>query len=132
MVFGPGHEASHYYSMLLRCPDNSTSALTAVWESYLGTLFTENEWTLLLRHLKKMSRDLKSRCIQFKILNRVYWTPSKLYKVKQRNNSTSAEVERALWCTCLEVMHFFAIDHANLHALREPIGMNVHTVLGRN
>lgn len=66
-VFGLGHEASHYYSMLLRCSDKSASALRVVWESDLATAFTEEEWKLLLRNFKKMSRDLKTRLIQFKV-----------------------------------------------------------------
>ena len=88
-IFGEGHEASQYYSFLLEYSNIKTaSALRRTWEVDLGTSYTEGEWDRLLRNCRKMSRELRTRLIQFKILNRVYWTPSRLFKVKLRDCST--------------------------------------------
>ena len=67
--------------MVLKCSDKGASCLRLVWEGDLKATFTDREWSRILQNMKKMSRELRTRLVQFKILNRVYWTPSKLYKV---------------------------------------------------
>ena len=82
-----GHEASAYYSMLLNNSGCNTSSLKLTWEADFNVSFTEEDWSSILGNMKKMSRELKTRLIQFKILNRVYWTPSKLHRVGLRDNA---------------------------------------------
>ena len=82
-----GHEASAYYSMLLNNSDCNSSSLKLTWEADFNMSFTDEEWSLILRNMKKMSRELKTRLIQFKILHRVYWTPSRLHRVGLRDDA---------------------------------------------
>lgn len=60
--------------------------LKLAWERDLNILLTESEsdgeWNAILYNMKKMSRELRTRLIQFKILNRIYWTPVKLHRAK--------------------------------------------------
>ena len=80
-IFGMGHEASAYYTMLLDASDQGTFASKLPWEKDLGLTFSDGAWAKILRNGKKMSRELRTRLIQFKIVNRVYWTPSRLFRV---------------------------------------------------
>ena len=81
-IFGSGHEAAQYYSLLInQSGDKAISALKAAWENDLGLLFTEDKWAKIVGNSKQMSRDIKTRLIQFKILHRFYWTPSRLHRL---------------------------------------------------
>lgn len=62
--------------------DKGRSTLRSSWEADLSVKYTEEEWNKILCNTKKMSQELKTRLVQFKTLNRVYWTPSRLYRVK--------------------------------------------------
>lgn len=79
-VFGGGHEASKYYSVLLIGTDKGLPSLRSAWETDLSTSFTDQEWTMILQNSKKLSRELRTRLIQFKLLHRIYWSPQRLYR----------------------------------------------------
>lgn len=68
-IFGKGHEAAAYYSMLLLNSEEDFSALRLTWEADLNIDFSEENWSLILKNSKKMSRELKTGLIQFKILH---------------------------------------------------------------
>lgn len=108
-----------YYLMLLKCSDKGTSALKSTWEADLNASFTEREWSRILLNFKKMSRELKTRLIQFMILNRIYWTPSKLYKVKLiqtrecwRCHNGEGTLTHMLW-SCPKIQDFWSEIHKN-------------------
>ena len=81
MVFGTGHEASFYYSNILienaRVPGVSKTSS----ERDLNINIEEEEWDEICRNSTKMSKDTRVKLIQFKILNRFYWTPSRLHRL---------------------------------------------------
>lgn len=80
-AFGRGHEASLYHKMLLSASDPHVLSLKKTWDTDLNVCFTKKEWKGILKNVKRMSRELRTRLVQFKIRNRVYWTPSRLHKV---------------------------------------------------
>ena len=80
-IFGLGHEASAYYAMLLEVSDKSMIVSKIPWERDLEVTISDGDWVRILRNCKKMSRELRTRLIQFKIVNRIYWTPSRLFRV---------------------------------------------------
>ena len=51
------------------------------WEKDLSIEFEEEEWDEICKNSKKMSKDTRVKLIQFKILNRFYWTPSRLHRL---------------------------------------------------
>ena len=70
--------------------------------------------------MKKMSRELRTRLVQFKILNRLYWTPSKLYRVKLKQDpdcwrcqSGVGTLTHMLW-SCQKIQDFWSEIHSNV------------------
>ena len=119
-VFGGGHEASLYYAMMLKCSNKGSFSLKLTWEADLQVKFTEKEWSRILLNLKKLSRELKTRLVQFKILHRVYWTPSKLYRVKLiqtpecwRCQNGEGTLIHMLW-SCPKIQDFWSEIHKNI------------------
>ncbi|KAL2085077.1 hypothetical protein ACEWY4_018397 [Coilia grayii] len=113
--YGLGHEASFYYSMLLDKYVSSFS-LKKVWERDLSTTFTDDEWMHVLCNSKKMARDLRTRLVQFKIINKMYWTPAKLFRVKLVNSpmcwkcTNDGTLTHMLW-ECPKVQQFWISIH---------------------
>lgn len=85
-TFGAGCKASIFYSMLLKSSINDPPTLKHTWESDLNTQFTDSAWANILKNGKKLSKELRTRLVQFKILNRLYWTPHKMYRAKLTNS----------------------------------------------
>lgn len=119
-IFGRGHEASVYCSMILKCSDKGASCLKLIWEGDLNISFTDREWSRILQNMKKMSRELRTRLVQFKILNRLYWTPSKLYRVKLKQDpdcwrcqSGEGTLTHMLW-SCQKIQDFWSEIHSNV------------------
>lgn len=79
-MFGHWLEALVYYR-LLTALDPTIMSLKRAWEKDLNLSLTEEEWYSILRNGKKMSRELKTRLVQFKILHSLYWTSCRLYRV---------------------------------------------------
>uniref|UniRef100_A0A672FIY2 Uncharacterized protein n=1 Tax=Salarias fasciatus TaxID=181472 RepID=A0A672FIY2_SALFA len=54
------------------------------WEKDLGLIITQEEWDTILKNVKKKkkkkSRELRTRLGQFKILQKMYWTPHRLHR----------------------------------------------------
>ena len=116
-VYGLGHEASHYYNMISNRAHKGTSALKLVWEIDLNTSITDKEWDKICQNIKKTSRDIKIRLIQFKILNRFYWTPSRLHRIGIKDTANCWRCERAegtllhaVW-SCSAIQHYWLQVH---------------------
>ena len=62
-------------------------ATMLTWSKDLNIDVTHKEWDGTCENIKRVSRDIKIRWIQFKILNRFYWTPSRLFRLKLRDNA---------------------------------------------
>lgn len=119
-AFGQGHEASRYYSSVLHNVGGQNNGLKQLWEADLGYHFTEEEWSAILKNVKKMSRELRTRLVQFKIVNRVYWTPTRLYKAKLKDDpscwrcgETYGTLIHLVW-SCPKAQDFWAGIHENI------------------
>uniref|UniRef100_H3ARX1 Reverse transcriptase zinc-binding domain-containing protein n=1 Tax=Latimeria chalumnae TaxID=7897 RepID=H3ARX1_LATCH len=81
-IAGKRGAVSRIYSFLLnKSPPNRDSTRKA-WEAELGLTFTDDVWEEALASTLTAGTDIKSRLIQFKIVNRIYWTPAKLPSAK--------------------------------------------------
>lgn len=113
--YGMGHEASAYYTMLAGNQDYIL-ALKTVWERDLEVTYTDDEWKDVINNLKNLARDIRTRLVQFKIINRMYWTPTKLFKAKLSANPTcwkcteDGTLIHMLW-GCPKVQQFWTAVH---------------------
>lgn len=119
------HAVSKYYSKLIQQNCNLPLVLKRIWESDLRLSFSESEWVKMCQNSKTLSRDLRIRLIQFKIVNRYYWTPTKLHKLGlkntlncwkcQKNNGT---LFHTLW-QCSKILGYWSKIH---NCIREITG----------
>uniref|UniRef100_A0A3P9MG76 Reverse transcriptase zinc-binding domain-containing protein n=1 Tax=Oryzias latipes TaxID=8090 RepID=A0A3P9MG76_ORYLA len=112
-----GHEAAAYYRMLLTMSDTNTLSLKTTWETDLNINLTEAEWNGITKNIKKLSRELRTRLVQFKVLHRIYWTPSRLHKVGLSKTSACWKCQDAtgtllhmLW-ECPKVQSYWSSIH---------------------
>lgn len=101
--------------------ENTTvnNALKAIWERDLNLDFGDEEWGAIRKNSVKMSKDIRVRLIQFKILNRFYWTPSRLHKLglkdtvecwRCRDPQSVGTLVHALW-ECFLIYSFWKQVH---------------------
>ncbi len=117
-VWGRGHEASVYYRLLMdKIDQNFHSALRRIWSNDLNLSLSDEDWSRICRNCKTVSRNLGVRLIQFKILNRFYWTPSRLFRLGLKDSAKCWKCERedgdlmhALW-SCSEIQTFWLMVH---------------------
>lgn len=86
-VMGMGPEASIYYAMIFEQKIKPSYALKSIWSTDLNINITDKEWDKIYENITKVSRDIKIRLIQFKILNRFYWTTSRMFRLRLRDKS---------------------------------------------
>ncbi len=70
--------ASSIYNYLIDKYSVNTGGLKAVWERDLGLAFNDDDWNTLVEQMLLPMRDTRSKLIQYKIFNRIYFTPAKL------------------------------------------------------
>ena len=95
------------------------STLKKSWEVDLKQTFTDMEWKIILRNSKRMSRELRTRLVQFKIINRVYWTPSRLYRDSPtcwRCEDDHGTLLNFLW-ECPKIQTFWGAIHENMRQI---------------
>ena len=81
---------SVYYTMLMqRLGNGALSALKKTWEKDLNITLDDGEWDMICKNVKTVSRV---RLIQFKIIQRFYWTPSRLYRLGLKPNQIVRDV----------------------------------------
>ena len=74
-----------------------------------------------------MARDLRTRLIQFKIIHRMYWSPSKLYRVKLTTDqgcwkcSEEGTLTHMLW-HCPKAQDFWTSVH---ECIQKVVGVEV-------
>ncbi|KAJ0061406.1 hypothetical protein NL108_018634 [Boleophthalmus pectinirostris] len=83
---GLGHEASFYYSHIFQHKHPMLYTLKTIWSSDLNINLTDEDWNKICENTNKLSRDVKIKLINFKILNRFYWTPSRLFRLKLKDS----------------------------------------------
>lgn len=100
-----GHEVSHYCSMLINKPDDmNTTALKIIWERDLSIALEEKEWYKIIGLIKHVSRDIRIRLIQFKIVQHFNWYPCRLFRLSLKDSSdclrcqgVMGDLVHALW-----------------------------------
>lgn len=113
-LYGKGHEASMYYSWLIQnIGEANSQALKKIWERDLNIILDDKEWQGILKNAKMASRDARIRLIQFKIVHRFYWTPSRLFKLGLKDTplcwrckAETGDLAHALW-SCIKVQDFW-------------------------
>lgn len=81
MKFVP-HLVGHLYSFLTEEDNEVNMGLKKAWEKDLETTFERNEWEAMVKNMLTAMRDARSKLIQFKIFNRLYWTPVKMHRAR--------------------------------------------------
>lgn len=79
------HAVSKYYSEFIQQNCNLLLVLKNIWEKDLGVSFSEPQWLKICKSFKNLSRDVRIKLIQFKIINHVYWTPARLHRLGLKN-----------------------------------------------
>lgn len=65
----------------------TTTGLKAVWEKDVSITYENDEWNKLVKEMLKPMRNARSKLIQFKIVNRLYWTSVRMQRVGLNNSS---------------------------------------------
>ena len=101
------------------------AALQKTWERDLNLTFSDEDWNRICRNIKVVSRDARVRLIQFKIMHRFYWTPSRLFRLGLsstshcwRCKSEEGTLIHALW-SCHKVQQFWTNVYDNLCEITE-------------
>ena len=97
------HKASKWYEM---CPwknSNGCSNLNRIWEKDLSCTLDEKTWEGILSNTEKYKRDARGKFIQYKIINRYYFTPSRLNRMGLLNNDLCWKCGEKKWhiYTCI-------------------------------
>ena len=102
------------------------TAFKKTWERNLSITLDDEEWDRICRNIKTMSRDVRVRLIQFKIMHRFYWTPSRLFRIglKDTPNCWKCKTEdgqllHVLW-SCDKVQEFWTRIHETYVRLQGP------------
>uniref|UniRef100_A0A3P8RUG3 Reverse transcriptase zinc-binding domain-containing protein n=1 Tax=Amphiprion percula TaxID=161767 RepID=A0A3P8RUG3_AMPPE len=78
--------ASAFYSLMRQSHPPGLSGLKKVWEEDLGGEISEEMWKDITGSWYKISREIQTRLIIYKIIHRCYWTPCKMAKLKLRDS----------------------------------------------
>lgn len=118
------HSVSKYYSKLIQQNCILPTILKKIWEKDLKMSFTESEWNKIGQNFRKLSRDVRViRLIQFKIVNRYYWTPMRLYRLGLKNtpncwkcHSSDGTMFHALW-QCPKTLEYWNRIHSSIEKI---------------
>ncbi|XP_039473704.1 uncharacterized protein LOC120442039 [Oreochromis aureus] len=80
--------ASKFYGMFREAHSPNLGGLRQCWEKDLGIQILEDTWKQLVSSWYVCSPETQSQLIQYKLLHRNYWTPSKLVRLKLVDNDT--------------------------------------------
>ncbi|CAI5697422.1 unnamed protein product [Oreochromis niloticus] len=78
--------ASKFYGMFREAHSPNLGGLRQCWEKDLGIQILEDTWKQLVSSWYVCSPETQSQLIQYKLLHRNYWTPSKLVRLKLVDN----------------------------------------------
>lgn len=101
------------------------AALQKTWERDLNLTFSDEDWNGICKNIKGVSRDARVRLIQFKIMHRFYWTPTRLFRLGLlstsdcwRCKSEEGTLIHVLWL-CHKVQQFWTNIYDNLCEITE-------------
>lgn len=121
-----GGKASTYYSQMIRSVgDGALQALKLTWERDLSLTLEDDEWDMICKNIRAVSRDARVRLIQFKIIHRFYWTPSRMFRLGildspkcWRCKAEDGHLVHALWY-CDKVQQFWKRIHTHISEISE-------------
>ena len=91
---GLGHEAAIFYAMLVQQTVTISYATMLTWSAEFNVDVTWKEWDRICENIKRVSRDIQIRLIQFKIVNHFYWTPTRIFRLKLTNIMVGKQIMR--------------------------------------
>lgn len=98
------HKASRWYDMCPWTNNNGCSNLRMIWEKDLSCTLDEKTWEGILSNTEEYIREARGKFIQYKIIHRYYFTPSRLNRMGLMNNdlcwkcgAESGTLIHALW-----------------------------------
>merc|ERR1712131_481968 len=78
--------------------------LKMIWQRDLGCEWTDEEWAKIIAESGRYIREARGKCIQYKIIHRFYYTPSRLHRIGVMDNnlcwkckSVTGTLIHALW-----------------------------------
>lgn len=74
-------KASKWYNICPWVKSNTSKSLKVIWERDLGCTIDDDTWKSILSNNGLHIREARGKFIQYKILNRYYYTPSRLYRM---------------------------------------------------
>ena len=75
------HRAAIFYKTFNGLREDACKNLRIVWQKDLGCDLSEQDWLNILSNTGKHMREAKGKFIQYKIIHRFYFTPSKLHRM---------------------------------------------------
>nr|XP_014345684.1 PREDICTED: uncharacterized protein LOC106704038 [Latimeria chalumnae] len=87
MVHFP-HLVSSLYQYLMKWTWPQKVGRRVCWQNMIGGQLTDQDWEELVREMSCPMRDAHLKLMQYKIVNNLYWTPSRMYTLKLRQTPT--------------------------------------------
>ena len=75
------HRAAIFYKTFNGLRGDTCKTLRIIWQTDLGCDLSEQDWLNILSNTGKHMREAKGKFIQYKIIHRFYFTPSKLHRM---------------------------------------------------
>lgn len=75
------HRAAIFYKTFNGLREDACKNLRIVWQKDLGCDLSEQDWLNILSNTGRHMREAKGKFIQYKIIHRFYFTPSKLHRM---------------------------------------------------
>uniref|UniRef100_A0A3P8RWJ4 Reverse transcriptase domain-containing protein n=1 Tax=Amphiprion percula TaxID=161767 RepID=A0A3P8RWJ4_AMPPE len=88
-------KASKWYNVCPWANNNTIKSLKAIWEKDLHCFIDDDIWDSIMSNCGLYVREAKGKFIQYKILNRYYYTPSRLYKMGISRNDLCWKCQKA-------------------------------------
>ena len=87
--------ASKYYSYMRKSRPPKLDALKRAWEEDFQSEIVMEGWEGVIRSWHKISRETQTRLIMYKTIHRLYWTPSKMARLKLCDSELCWRCERS-------------------------------------
>ena len=84
---GPVHKASGFYKLFTGQPGGLCNNLKEIWQKDLECEFSAEEWLAILSNTGKYIREARGKFIQYKLIHRFYFTPSRLHRMGLLTNN---------------------------------------------
>lgn len=121
----PSRLVSHIYTKTQNLRRHQYTKARLKWHSDLGHQLDDKTWQYCCEATKRISLNGRHRLIQFKFLNRIYYTPSRLYRYGLRQTAacecceaSDADFLHLAW-TCPAIETFWLGIFAKLSAITQ-------------